>query len=118
MSSLAALVGNPGLAIYSGAKAFSSVFAEALWHELKPYGVHVLGHVLAMTNTPSIARHYPHMSGLGDAPEDIALQGLAAIEIGPVLRAGGGDMLAKMLSQLERGEAVRRAYEMGAPYRA
>src|SRR5690606_16709408 len=53
LSSFAYLVGNPGLAAYSGSKAFSTLFGEALWHELKPSGVHVLSQVLGMTDTPA-----------------------------------------------------------------
>ena len=117
MGSFACFVGNPGLAAYSGSKAFSTMFMEALWHELRPHGVHVLSHILGMTDTPANARNFPHMGGVGDKPEDIALQGLAALERGPVLRAAGGDELVKMLAAIERGQAVEQMYELGAPFR-
>jgi len=117
LSSFAYLVGNPGLATYSGSKAFSTMFAEALWHELSPSGVHVLAQVLGMTDTPANARSFPAMAGMGDNPEDIAAQGLAALPNGPVFYAGGGGDLAKMLGGMERGEAVRQMYDMGAAFR-
>lgn len=117
LSSFAYLVGNPGLAAYSGSKAFSTMFAEALWHELKPSGVHVLAQVLGMTDTPANARNFPGMAGVGDRPEDIASQGLAALPDGPVLYAAGGGDLARMLGGMDRGQAVNQMYDMGAAFR-
>jgi short-subunit dehydrogenase len=116
MSSGACLVGNPGLAAYSGSKAFSTTFCEALWHELRPHGVHVLSQVLGVTDTPANARNYPQMGGVGDRPQDIALAGLAAIERGPVLYAGGLDEAAGMLAAMDRGQAVEQMHAMGAAF--
>jgi uncharacterized protein len=117
MSSFAYLCGNPGLAVYSGSKAFSTTFCEALWHELRPFGVHVLSHVLGMTDTPANARNFPAMGGIGERPDDIAAQGLAALDMGPVLYAGGGGDLAKMLGGMDRSDAVTLMYDMGADFR-
>lgn len=117
LSSFAYLVGNPGLAAYSGSKAFSTMFAEALWHELKSADVHVLAQVLGMTDTPANARNFPAMAGVGDKPDDIASQGLAALPDGPVLYAVGGGDLAKMLGGMERRDAVNQMYDMGAAFR-
>ena len=116
-SSFAYLCGNPGLATYSGSKAFSTMFCEALWHELRPHGVHVLSHVLGMTDTPANERNYPGMGGMGDKPEDIAAQGLAALDKGPVLYAGGGDEMAKAIGAMDRGQAVEQMYQAGAAFR-
>lgn len=58
--------GNAGLpyqATYSAAKAYSQIFAEALWCELKPRGIDVLSLVLGGTDTPARKRN-----GLPDAP--------------------------------------------------
>lgn len=115
MSSGACLCGNPGLAAYSGSKAFSTMFCEALWHELRPHGVHVLSHVLGMTDTPANERNYG-MGGMGDKPEDIVAQGLAALEKGPVLYAGGDEM-AKAIGAMDRGQAVEQMYAAGAAFR-
>lgn len=117
VSSAAYLVGSPGLAAYSGSKAFSTLFCEALWHELRPHGVHVLSHVLGMTDTPANARNFPGMGGMGDKPEDIVQQALAALDKGPVLRATGGDEAAQYLGSLSRDAAVESMYEMGAAFR-
>lgn len=117
MSSFAYLCGNPGLAAYSGSKAFSTMFCEALWHELRPHGVHVLSHVLGMTDTPANERNYPGMGGMGDKPEDIVAQGLSALDKGPVLYAGGGDEMAKAIGAMDRGQAVEQMYQAGAAFR-
>ncbi len=117
VGSFAALVGQPGLATYSAVKAFSTTFAEALWFELKPHGVHVLSHMLGLTATPANARHYPAMAGLGEDSADIARQGLDAIANGPVLYAAGGDDMVKAFASLSRGAAVEQMYQAGAAFR-
>jgi uncharacterized protein len=119
MSSFASLVGNPGLAAYSAAKAYVNTFGEALWHELRPHGVAVLTHVLGMTDTPANARNYPGMGGMGDRPEDIAMQALAALEqeAGPVLYAGGGGDMARALGAMDRAMAVEQMVQAGAAFR-
>lgn len=117
MSSFAYLCGNPGLATYSGSKAFSTMFCEALWHELRPHGVHVLSHVLGMTDTPANERNFPGMGGMGDKPDDITAQGLAALDKGPVLYAGGGDAMARAIGAMDRAQAVEQMYAAGADFR-
>lgn len=117
VSSFAHLVGNPGLAGYSGSKAFSTTFAEALWHELKPHGVHVLAHVLGMTDTPANARNFPHMGGMGESSADMARAGIENLANGPVLNAPGGDETAGWMGTLSRREAVEQMYAAGAAFR-
>ncbi len=118
LGSFAGFVGNPQLAVYSAAKAFSATFAEALWFELKPHGVHVLGHTLGATNTPAVARDFPRMAGMGADPNDVAETGLANLANGPILRAEGGNAFIQMLDQVDRAAAVETAWAAGAPYRA
>lgn len=118
VGSFAGFVGNPQLAVYSAAKAFSATFAEALWHELKPHGVHVLGHILGSTNTPAVARDFPQMAGMGADPREVAATGLANLSNGPILRAEGGNEFIKMLDPVDRAAAVETASAAGAPYRA
>ncbi|WP_395397186.1 SDR family NAD(P)-dependent oxidoreductase [Novosphingobium sp. BL-8A] len=87
--------GLPGIAAYSGSKAFDLVFGEALWVELKPYGVDVLNLILGRTDTPA---HRELMERMGRpfptdcaAPEDVAAMGLARMAQGPVCNWGLAD---------------------------
>ena len=107
ISSLAYLAGSPHIAVYSAAKAFSTTLAEALWFEMKPYGVDVMSHALGSVDTPFIQRNFPQAYGQGDQPEDVAPAGLEALGTGPVLRAGKGDDFHKMLGSMTRAEAVQ-----------
>ena len=86
---IGSMAGNAGsyfVAGYSAAKAFNQIFAEALWAELQPRGVHVLVCPIGAADTPSRRR-----SGTVDAdemqvarPEDVAQQALDQLPNGPV----------------------------------
>ena len=54
MGSLTGMAGQPLEATYSAAKAFSQVFAEALWSELGERGVDVVSVPLGGTRTPAL----------------------------------------------------------------
>lgn len=56
LSSGAAFVGAPNMAVYGATKAFDMIFAESLWCELRDQGVDALGVVLGETDTPSLRR--------------------------------------------------------------
>lgn len=78
VGSLSGYLGQAQISIYSAAKAFSRVFAEGLWLELEPYGVHVLELVLGVTRTPAMERAGLRMDlpGLRVAePDDVAEEG-------------------------------------------
>jgi uncharacterized protein len=87
---MGSLAGNAGAATmvgYGAVKAFTQVFAEGLWSELKPLGVDVVYMVLGATNTPARARQV-----LTDAPgqfvapcDDVAQECMDNIRNGPVL---------------------------------
>jgi short-subunit dehydrogenase len=53
MSSLAGLAGAHYQATYAATKAFDTMLAEGLWHELTPDGVDVLGVLAGATRTPT-----------------------------------------------------------------
>lgn len=116
VGSMAALVGSPKIAVYSAAKAFNGTFAEAIWFELKQHGVHVLAHQLGAVNTPFIQRNFPKAYGMGENPMDLAKIAQENIENGPLIRAGQGDVFAKMLANAPRDFAVTSAYEAGKAY--
>jgi uncharacterized protein len=84
--------GAPNMAAYSGSKAFTLCFAEGLWGELRPYGVHVLTLVLHMTDTPEFrrflaAKNLPLPDGVAD-PEKVAALGLERLPHGPIQNWG------------------------------
>lgn len=56
LGSGAGLAGASNMAAYAASKAFDMVFAEALWCELHPKGVDVLGLILGETDTPALRR--------------------------------------------------------------
>lgn len=115
--STSGLAGNPGLASYSGVKAFGRVFAEALWHELKGDGVHVLSLVLGLTATPSNARNFPESAGQGMSPDDVASEGLARLADGPVHFPGPYAEKARLIRAMDYGEAVQAAFDRSGMFR-
>jgi short-subunit dehydrogenase len=85
MGSLAGVAGSPSVITYSGAKAFSQIFSEGLWWELKEYGVDVLHVVVGSTNTPAMERlGIVYKDGDGVSSEWVAQLTLENIANGPV----------------------------------
>ncbi|MFJ4903567.1 SDR family NAD(P)-dependent oxidoreductase [Streptomyces sp. NPDC088727] len=114
VGSLAGYLGQARISVYSAAKAFSRVFAEGLWLELRPYGVHVLELVLGVTRTPAMERAGLRMDlpGLNVAePDDIAREGLEHLGDGPVRVAGGNAGAAEKRSGFPRADLVLGADE-------
>lgn len=71
----AGLAGRPNMVAYGASKAFDMVFAEALWAELQPKGVDVLGLILGKTDTPALrALEYSRgqIGSAAEAPADAA----------------------------------------------
>lgn len=65
----AGFAGTKNMVAYCATKAFDMVFAEALWCELKPKGVNVLGLILGETDTPAL-RRLRHERGLTSSPNE------------------------------------------------
>jgi short-subunit dehydrogenase len=116
MGSMAGNAGSPSVVAYAGAKAFSQIFGEGLWWELKQQGVDVLQVVVGATHTPAMARlgiTYP--GGEAVQPEEVARHTLANIANGPVfvmpeLREG----FAQLTTIDRRGATLMNAaYVMG-----
>jgi short-subunit dehydrogenase len=84
MGSLAGVAGSPSVVTYSGAKAYSQIFSEGLWWELKQEGVDVLHVVVGMTNTPAMQRLGIEYGDAGDDPSVVALLALEELANGPV----------------------------------
>lgn len=92
LGSGAGFAGAPNMVAYSASKAFNMVFAEALWCELKPKGVDVLGLILGETDTPALRRLRFQLGLADDAdvpvkgaerPEDVVADALAHLKQGP-----------------------------------
>ncbi|MFI6874809.1 SDR family NAD(P)-dependent oxidoreductase [Streptomyces sp. NPDC050400] len=114
VGSLSGYLGQAQISVYSAVKAFSRVFAEGLWLELRPHGVHVLELVLGVTRTPAMERAGLRMDlpGLRVAePDDVAREGLAHLAHGPVHIAGGNAGAAEKRSGFPRAELVLQAHE-------
>lgn len=106
--SLSSYLGSPTLAAYTGAKAFSRIFSEALWGEMKPLGVDVLHLNIGFTATPAMARLGMPVD-LAEPPETVAREGLENIANGPVwiVSTPGNIERARMINGVEnRAETV------------
>jgi short-subunit dehydrogenase len=112
----AGLAGAPNMVAYSASKAFDMVFAEALWAELHPKGVDVLGLILGETDTPALRRlreqrGFPvdpdvPLAGAASVDEVVAAA-LANLANGPTWFVGEQLYTAsRFLGSVSRGEAV------------
>lgn len=92
VGSMSGYLGSVRHTVYGGVKAFSRIFAEGLWVELREHGVEVLELVLGVTRTPAMERvglnfDIPGMR-VAD-PAEVAREGLEQLPNGPVHIAGG-----------------------------
>ncbi|KUI21061.1 short-chain dehydrogenase [Mycobacterium lehmannii] len=115
VGSLSGYMGAWRHTIYAGAKAFSRVFAESLWLELREHDVDVLELVLGVTRTPAMARvglNFDAPGILVNEPAEVAAEGLARLSDGPVWVAGGNAARAEANSALDRARVVLESHEM------
>ncbi len=106
--SLSSYLGSPTLATYTAAKAFSRIFSEALWAEMKPLGVDVLHLNIGFTATPAMARLGMPVD-LAEPPETVAREGIENIANGPVwiVSSPGNIERARLISGVDnRAETV------------
>jgi len=100
------------MAVYSGGKAYDLCFGEALWSELRPHGVDVLGLILGQTDTPafreSLARAGRPVPPDLASPAEVAELGLSRLPFGPVCNWGQADDAAApfMPSAAQRRQRV------------
>ena len=109
--SLSSYLGSPTLATYTGAKAFSRIFSEALWAECAPLGVDVLHLNIGFTATPAMARLGMPVD-LAEPPETVAREGLENIANGPVwiVSTPGNIERARMINEIDNRAAIVRAH--------
>jgi short-subunit dehydrogenase len=90
--------GGSFMSVYSASKAFTLCLGEALWVELRPYGIDVLNLVLGRTDTPALRtllaeKGMPVPTDLA-SPDAVAEMGLAKLPHGPIHNWGYADDIA------------------------
>jgi short-subunit dehydrogenase len=91
MASLASLWGTQLVAPYAATKAFNLILAEALYYELKPFGIDVLACVAGATATPGYLSSNPRYGRLKPKvmkPEDVAAPALRNLGRRPLFFPG------------------------------
>lgn len=114
VGSLAGYMGAWRHTVYAGAKAFSRMFAESLWLELRDRNVDVLELVLGVTRTPAMERvglNFDVPGMIVNEPADVAAEGLAHLADGPVHVAGGNLPTAVANSAPDRADVVLKSHE-------
>jgi short-subunit dehydrogenase len=120
VGSLAGNAGGATMVMYSAGKAFTQVFAEGLWAELKPKGVDVVYVVLGATDTPARAAQ-----GFEDSPDtfiddpnDVARDTFDQIAEGPVLVRPQLAEAFKMFSSMPRRQAAETMRDLLSGFQA
>jgi short-subunit dehydrogenase len=114
VGSLSGYMGADRHSVYAGAKAFSRMFAESLWLELREHNVDVLELVLGVTRTPAMERiglNFDAPGMLVNTPTEVAREGLDNIAAGPVVVAGGNADRAVTNSAPDRARVVLETHE-------
>ena len=114
VGSISGYMGAVRHSVYAGVKAFSRVFAESLWVELRDSGVDVLELVLGVTRTPAMERIGLNFDAPGiivNDPAEVAREGLDHLGDGPVFVAGGNGPRAALNSVSDRARVVLEADE-------
>lgn len=114
VGSLAGYMGAWRHTVYAGAKAFSRMFAESLWLELRDHNVDVLELVLGVTRTPAMERVGLNFDAPGivvNEPAEVAAEGLAHLADGPVWVAGGNARQAVANSAPDRSRVVLESHQ-------
>jgi short-subunit dehydrogenase len=113
LGSLAGYLGSARHTVYGGVKAFTRIFAEGLWLELREHGVDVLDLVLGVTRTPAMERIGLNFDAPGVVvadPADVAREGLESLGRGPVHIVGGNEQIVALRSDPDRASAVLGAH--------
>ncbi|MFJ7751277.1 SDR family NAD(P)-dependent oxidoreductase [Arthrobacter sp. NPDC097144] len=119
--SLSGFAGTAGIGFYSAAKAFVHNLAEALWVEMRPYGVDVLELCLGLTRTPAMERLGFSFDAPGvraSDPDTVAREGLEHLTDGPSWIVDGFAGDAETRSAFPRRPVVEAAnthYRSPAP---
>lgn len=113
IGSLAGYLGSVRQTVYGGVKAFTRIFAEGLWLELRDHDVNVLELVLGVTRTPAMQRAGLNFDVPGIVvaqPADVAREGLQWLGRGPVHVVTGNEEIVAMRSDPDRAGVVLGAH--------
>ncbi len=105
MSSLSGLQGVPRVATYAATRAFNSILAEGLWHELRDAGIDVIGCCAGAIPTPGYRRATDRDAPGMLASEVVANRTLDALGHGPEVVPG---TLNRLVAQVFRRLLPRR----------
>lgn len=109
MSSLSGFQGASHIATYAATKAFNTIFAEGLWHELRPEGIDVAACCSGAVPTPGYRERFgKDVPGMLSADE-VARRTLDALGKGPRIVPGWINRIAAQLVTrvLPRRAAIR-----------
>src|SRR5699024_1014871 len=113
LSSVTGFAGCAHMSVYSASKAFSRVFAEGLWLEMRERGVDVLGLVAGVTRTPAMERAGLHFDTPGlqvSEPAEVAREALEILANGPGWVGGDNcDQVTKLSGSPRGGQVVDEA---------
>ena len=99
MSSLSGLQGAPRIATYAASKAFNTILAEGLWHELRPNGIEVLASCAGAIRTPGYAETSSKDAPGTLDPAEVAEKTLRALGRGPRFVPGIINKLAAVIME-------------------
>jgi short-subunit dehydrogenase len=109
-------LGSATLATYTGAKAFSRIFSEALWAECKPMGIDVLHNVINFTDTPAMRRLGMDTSS-AQSPDDVAQEALDNLANGPLFLHGGQRAFDMAVQRSQLGDRAGLIATVATPRR-
>lgn len=109
MSSLAGLQGSPRVATYAASKAFNTVLAEGLWHELRARGVDVHVCCAGAIRTPAYLGASDHDAPGAMEARAVVRAALGGLGGGPRIVPGAINRLAELVvgRWLPRRSAIR-----------
>jgi short-subunit dehydrogenase len=113
LGSLSGYLGSARHTVYGGVKAFTRIFAEGLWLELREHGVDVLELVLGVTRTPAMERIGLNFDAPGVVvaePADVAREGLERLGRGPVHIVSGNERIVAARNDPDRAATVLAAH--------
>ena len=119
MSSMSGNFGSAQLAVYAATKAFTLVFGDAIWAELRPHGVDVLTVQPGSTRTPGWLSSQPSDPGAeimpAMEPADVVREALATLGVEHCLIPGDANRQgAELLAQLPRRQAIEMMSQLTA----